>query len=206
MKQYTFRYQDSSQPVSEHYHQVISTIKEYLHNTSAISTETAYQSLLSGLDAVIMPYTQSFQTETSLFDYQMGLIESNRSQTFPTPWGGVSHTFIDVDGLYEKDINKRVKKYLVIKQRGILGFEIHKEKYEHLEVTEGACLFIYSNHKHKDWKEGEIFLTLAEKGATATLLPGDEHGMIALINCVVQETSSYHLDDLIFLFNSQQFI
>lgn len=203
---YSFRYKDSNQPITEIYKPFIEELREYLDQSSTIATETAYQSLLTGIDAILQRYSDRFAVRSKLFTDQIGLIEANRSQTFPTPWGGVSHTFIDVDGLYEKDINKRVKKYLVIKQRGILGFEIHKEKYEHLEVTEGVCLFIYSNHKHKDWKEGEIFLTLAEKGATATLLPGDEHGMIALTNCVVQETSSYHLDDLIFLFNSQQFI
>jgi len=86
----------------------------------------------------------------------------------------------------------------------ILSFEIHEEKYEKLKVLEGIVIMLYSNHKNPDWKEGKVSATISASGDTGDLSPFDEHGMIALTDCVVEETSTNHLDDLIFIFSSSR--
>jgi len=212
MMSYQFRYKAGDTPVSAKYTSFVEELTTSLASSSVVTNESDYNALLKQIDAVIVKNAGAFSDPTPVFDREMADIAHNPSEAFPDPmivpvvWGGVVHKFIDVEGQYEKEKTKHVQKLLVIQKRGILGFEIHKEKYEHLDVVDGVCLFIHSIHTSKDWKEGQVFLTLAEKGASTTLLPGDEHGMIALSNTVVKETSSYHLKDLIFLFNSEQVI
>lgn len=214
MEKYEFRYQPGSEPVSPKYSPFVEALTQYLATSKPIDNEADYNLLLQDIDGLIQKHITLFNIPTpEFFDPEIAAIEHNPQEAYPDPmiahdipWGGVVHKFIDVNKTREKEDNKLVEKLLVIRQRGILGFEIHTKKDEHLHVLEGVVLFIHSVHGDKAWKKGQVSMTLVEKGAEIRLLPGDEHGMIALSNSVVKETSSYHLSDLIFLFNSQQVI
>jgi hypothetical protein len=56
----------------------------------------------------------------------------------------------------------------------------------------------------KGFIKGVVTLTLGKKGDTVTLHPGDEHGIIALTNCVIEEESTNYLTDLTYIFQSNQ--
>lgn len=110
-----------------------------------------------------------------------------------TAWGGVALKKVDV----EKDY---IQKLLVINAYGLLGFEIHKLKHEQLKILEGVCLVLYSNHADPNWKQGEVRVRLGVPGDKFEFLPKDEHGIIALTNSVIEETSTNQLDDLTYIF------
>lgn len=114
-----------------------------------------------------------------------------------TVWGGVTLKKVDV----EKDF---IQKLLVVNKLGILGFEIHNFKHEKLRILEGVCLVLYSNHHHNDWKKGRVSIKLGFINDKFEFYPKDEHGIIALTDCVIEETSTNHLDDLVYIFPSQQ--
>lgn len=194
---YTFQYLTSTKYSEEEFKVFITDLTELLSATPAIESEVAYNAMLSTIIDVIKKHDAIFQIPSELFKKEIEPIRAKKSLTEPTPWGGVSLKKVDV----EKDY---IQKLLVIGKYGILGFEIHKYKHEHLKVLEGICLFIHSVHNDMKWKEGVINMSLVKPGDTITLLPGDEHGMIALTDCVVEETSTNHLDDLIFIYNSNQ--
>ncbi|MCR4263668.1 MAG: hypothetical protein NUV98_03030 [Candidatus Roizmanbacteria bacterium] len=163
------------------------------------STQEEYNSFLDGLIPLLNPSLQSkagkrdiFSKEISQRDRKIPLIE-------PTPWGLVSLQKVDV----AKDF---IQKLLVVKQHGILGFEYHEHKLEKLKVLEGIALIIYANHAASGWKEGQMKARIAAPGDIFEFKPYDEHGMIALTDAVIEETSTNYLDDLLFIFDSQQII
>ncbi len=114
-----------------------------------------------------------------------------------TPWGGVSIKKVDTAKGF-------IQKLLIIRQYGILGFEIHNKKLEKLHILEGECLLISSLHASETWQKGIVSVSFGEKGKKVVLNPGDEHGIIALTNCVIEETSTNNLDDIVFIFPSEQ--
>lgn len=177
---------------------LLKLLKSHLGSFKSIDNEKEYNLLLASIINLIKQ-NKSDSQKSPLLEKEIGPIQNSKPLTEKTPWGGVALKKVDV----EKDY---IRKLLVIKQFGILGFEIHKYKVEKLRVLEGECLFIYSNHKAKVWKSGNVFIKHVIPGDRLVLLPGDEHGMIALTDCIVEETSTNHLDDLIFLFNSEQVI
>lgn len=183
------------------------TIKKYktlarelseLTNKVAISDEKAYNQFLRDIITIVKNH-KIVPGKSVEFDKEIKLIENKKPLSEMTAWGGVNLKKVDVAHNY-------IRKLLVIRQFGILGFEIHKEKLERLRVTEGDCVLLSSNHKSKGYRKGEVKMTIATVGDRATFVPEDEHGIIALTNCIVEEQSTNHLDDLIFLYNSKQVI
>lgn len=197
--QYEFEYSQLSQKDTSQFNPFITDLTQFLQGHTPVSTESEYNEFLKELFEVIHVHQDLFTLTSPLYNTEIGPIQAKRALTEVTPWGGVALKKVDVDENY-------VRKLLVVGKKGILGFEIHELKHEHLNVLEGICLFIHSVHEDPGWKEGVVNLSLVLPGDTITLLPGDEHGIIALTDSVVEETSTNHLDDLIFLFNSKQLI
>lgn len=194
---YEFEYSQLSKTETSQFDPFIKELTQLLSTHRPVETEIEYNKFLMDLFVVIKHHEDQFTVTSPLYDKEIGPIRAKKALTESTAWGGVALKKVDVDENY-------VRKLLVVGKNGILGFEIHEFKHEHLEVIEGICLFIHSVHANKDWKEGKVNLSLVQRGDTITLLPGDEHGIIALTDSVVEETSTNHLDDLIFLFNSKQ--
>lgn len=134
-----------------------------------------------------------FRLKSPLFNKEIKLIKKCQALSELTPWGGVNLKQVDV-------VKNHIRKLLVIKKFGILGFEYHRNKIERLKVIEGRCLMILTDRKNK------IRLRLPKPSEKFKFLPGDKHGVVALTNCVIEEQSTNHLDDLIFIYNSYQVI
>lgn len=175
---------------------MLKALKKLLKNTGKINSEKEYNQLLVQIITLTKTYPLP-KNQGHLFRKE--LQEATRSYPLsePTPWGGVPIKAVDV----EKDY---IRKLLVIKQYGILGFEIHKYKLEKLNILEGICLLIASQRSAKDWQKGQVSVALGKKGNKVVLEPGDEHGIIALTNCVIEEQSTNHLTDLSYIFESDQ--
>jgi hypothetical protein len=100
----------------------------------AVRSENQYNQLLKELFS--SKKYPLLKTQGTLFAKE--LKEATRQYPLRAYYMGRS-TFKQVD--VEKDY---IKKLLVIKQYGILGFEVHKQKLEKLRVLEGICLLIAS--------------------------------------------------------------
>lgn len=156
---------------------------EFLTKKYSIKTEKEYNQMLKEtLKNCVKKY--KYKLQTPLFDQEIKLIRVKKPLSEPTPWGGVNLKKVDVEKNY-------IKKLLVIKKYGILGWEYHKQKIERLKVLEGYCL---------------VNFKLAKPGDKFKYLPGQAHGVMALSNCVIEEQSTNNLDDLIFIFHSKQVI
>lgn len=136
-------------------------------------------------------------TKINIHPKEISEIKKMKPLTEKTIWGGVSLKKVDVGENY-------IRKLLVINKFGILGFEFHKQKIENLKILEGYCLVIYSCHKAKTWEKGKIEIKLATVGDKFHFEPYDEHGIIALSDCTVEETSTNNLDDLFYIFKLSQ--
>ena len=165
---------------------------KFLNHTYPVNSEPEYNLLLKKVIALAKKQYH-FKLKTPLFNQEIKLIKQKLALSEPTVWGGVNLKLVDV-------AKNKIRKLLVIKKYGILGFEVHKAKIEKLNILEGKCLMIHSQGKNK------IGVNLVKPGDKFKFLPGDEHGVIALTNCVIEEQSTNHLDDLIFIYNSQQII
>lgn len=174
----------------------LKAVKTLLENLESITSEKEYNIVLTRIITLAKKYPMQ-KEQGSLFTKELREGTKNYPLSEPTPWGGVPLKAVDV----EKDY---IRKLLVIKQYGILGFEIHKHKLEKLKILEGICLLITSQHGVKNWQKGHVSVALGKKGNKVVLEPGDEHGIIALTNCVIEEESTNHLDDLVYIFNSFQ--
>lgn len=162
------------------------------------SSQKEYSQFLFSFLSEIKQMT--FPTVTQkIYDNEIHQREKKTPLIEKTPWGLVSIKKVDVQKNY-------VQKLLVIKQFGILGFEYHKKKLEKLKVLEGIALFIFANHTTLHYKKGRLMVQVAGAGNTFQFEPYDEHGLVALTNVVIEETSTNHLDDLHFIFNSEQVV
>lgn len=130
-----------------------------------------------------------------IYEKEILPISKSAPLTEKTAWGGVSLKKVDVEKNY-------IRKLLVIGRYGVLGFEIHKLKHERLKILEGACIVLYSNHGSRNWEPGKITVKLGVPGDKFEFLPNDEHGIIALSNAVIEERSTNHLDDLVYIFKA----
>ncbi len=176
----------------------LKTLNTCLKEQGSISSEKEYNKLLQQIIALAKKYPLH-KKQGSLFTKALKEGTKNYPLAEPTVWGGVSLKEVNV----EKDY---IRKLLVVKQYGILGFEIHKEKLEKLHVLEGICLLISSQHSKEGFKQGVVNISLGEKGSKVVLEPGDEHGIIVLTDCVIEEQSTNHLTDLVYIFNTSQVI
>ena len=171
-------------------------LSKIVSNGKKIETKDAYQRFLKSLISEIKQNPPASKTSKN-FKNELLQIAKAKPLTEKTPWGGVALKKVDVAKNF-------IQKLLVIKNYGILGFEIHKNKLEKLQVLEGFCLVLFSNHNSKDWQRGKVIVKLAKAADKFEFLPGDEHGIIALSDCIIEETSTNHLEDLIYIFRSDQ--
>ena len=172
------------------------SISEFIEKVGSIKTEQQYNYIIKNLVDISKKFDLP-STKSQLYEKEIAEIERKAPLTEKTAWGGVSLKKVDVDEDY-------IRKLLVIGKFGVLGFEIHKLKHEHLKIVEGLCLVLYSNHAENNWKSGEISIRIASEGDKFEFLPGDEHGIIALTNSVIEEQSTNHLDDLTYIFVASQ--
>lgn len=128
---------------------------------------------------------------SAIFRQELALIRKKKPLTEPTHWGGVALKKVDV----EKDF---IQKLLIIKKLGVLGFEIHKKKHEHLKILEGYCLVFWVNRNGKP--NTTISVQLAGPKDEFTFQPKIEHGILTITNTIIEETSTNHLDDLVYLY------
>lgn len=156
---------------------------KFLNREFLVTSEKDYNRMLR--EIVTKCKSQyKYKIKTSLFDKEIKLITERKPLSEPTLWGGVNLKKVDV-------VKNYIKKLLVIRKHGILGWEYHKHKIERLKILEGYCL---------------VNFKLAKSGDKFKYVPGQAHGVIALTNCVIEEQSTNNLDDLIFIFNSKQVI
>jgi mannose-6-phosphate isomerase-like protein (cupin superfamily) len=116
-------------------------------------------------------------------------VERRSQSVIKTEWGGVVVT------LHE---HPRVEKFLVIRKGRYLALEMHEEKDERLEVTEGAGLILWRRPN-----EQTLTAEVMKAGAEFHLAPGMEHCLIGTENLLVFERSTdpKGMDqDLIFLY------
>ena len=116
-------------------------------------------------------------------------VERRSQSVIKTEWGGVVIT------LHE---HPRVEKFLVIRKGGYLALEMHEEKDERLEVTEGAGLILWRRPN-----EQSLTVEVMKPGAEFHLAPGMEHCLIGTENLLVFERSTdpKGMDqDLIFIY------
>lgn len=177
--------------------QLVKSLQNAIDQQTPIADVEMYNQFIKALMDQVRKHQKDTSLPSSLFDKEIGPIHDKTPLTEPVVWGGVSLKKVDV----EKDF---IQKLLVVGKFGILGFEIHEQKLEHLRVLEGLCLVLYSNHHVDGYKEGEVKMQLASVGDTFRFEPHDEHGIVALTNCVIEETSTNHLDDIVYIFKSSQ--
>lgn len=175
--------------------QLFSRLQAFINKTHTASSEKVYNEFIHKLVTILKK--ERIRNSSRLFEKEIKGLTIASPLIEPTVWGGVSIKKVDTT----KDF---VQKLLLIKQYGILGFEIHKKKLEKLYILKGTCLLLSSQHKKTSWQKGQVTIALGKAGSKATLEPGDEHGIIALTNCVIEETSTNHLDDLLYIFPSFQ--
>lgn len=180
------------------YTTLVADIRSICNRYLNIQSTEQYNVFLRDLTNCLRMHKTS-STKSSLFQKEMQDINTAVPLSEKTVWGGVTLKKLDV----AKDF---VQKLLVIKKLGILGFEIHNLKHEKLKVLEGVVLVLYSNHAKKGFKKGKITLSIGTPGDKFEFLPKDEHGMIALTDAVVEETSTNHLSDLVYIYPSAQVI
>lgn len=160
-------------------------------SAKSFSSQKRYASLIKGSLSLVRK--RNAKGAYPLFKKEIKPILKNLTLTEKTPWGGVSLKRVDVYKDY-------IQKLLVVRRFGVLGFEYHKQKHEKLRILEGKCLVFYSNHRAKDWRKGKVSWKIGTKGDRFEFFPLDEHGMIALTDSVIEETSTNHLDDLTYIY------
>ncbi len=102
-------------------------------------------------------------------------VERRSQSVIKTDWGGVVIT------LHEPP---RVEKFLVIRKGAYLALEMHEQKDERLEVTEGAGLILWRRPN-----EQSLTVEVLKTGAEFHLKPGMEHCLIGTENLLVFERS-----------------
>ena len=188
---------DANGFVSKNTDPIFKKLAAYIKTVKSITTTDQYNTFIKKVilifrDSKILP-----STKFPIYEKEIVQISKSVPLTEKTPWGGVVLKNVDVDKDY-------IRKLLVIGKHGVLGFEIHKLKHERLKIIEGVCIVLYSNHANAKWKEGKISVKVGVPGDRFEFLPNDEHGIIALTNMVIEEKSTNHLDDLVYIFAASQ--
>jgi hypothetical protein len=189
---YTFRMGAEQKTFTDVPATFMSELTAFVNSSPAIQDKTAYTQFCVGVTEIIAKHSSELSADTPIFDQRLTRI-GRHEQTIHTDWGGVS--FVEAS-----ESNDHVEKYLIVKQavqpNWVLGFEYHNRKVEKLEVKEGYAIFMKSD------EAGNVSLTLAGPGDTCELPPPTPHGVIALTNTAILETSNYQLDadDLLFIF------
>src|SRR2546423_14217575 len=98
-------------------------------------------------------------------------IERRSQSVIKTEWGGVVITLQE---------HPRVEKFLVIRKGRYLALEMHEEKDEALEVTEGAGLILWRRPNDQS-----LTVEVLRTGGKFHLEPGMEHCLIATENLLV---------------------
>lgn len=173
-------------------------VSAYLKAVKPITSTVEYDELMQGIILLHKNYRFIWPNTFSIYNREKIAIGRSKPLTEKTTWGGVSLKQVDTERNF-------VKKLLVIKQYGVLGFELHKRKNEELKIMEGLCIILHSNHASPDWKNGRICISFSAPGDIFEFLPNDEHGILALTHCVIEEKSTNHLDDLHYIFAASQF-
>jgi hypothetical protein len=169
----------------------------FVDGTGTIHNAVEFNSFLKRAGGIIARHQAELELESPLFDREIQSIHEGWEFRFPTPWGGVANKDLSTSD----DVYYAVRKYLVIQQKGMLGFECHENKLEELQVLEGLCIGISSIHGAPGWEKGCVALTFMKPGDRCVMEPGDEHGIIALTNCVVEEKAKNDTGgDLEFIF------
>jgi hypothetical protein len=102
-------------------------------------------------------------------------VERRSQSVIKTEWGGVVIT------LHEQP---RVEKFLVIRKGRYLALEMHEEKDERVEVTEGAGLVLW-----RPPDEQSLAAELLKPGCEFHFAPGVEHCLIGTEDLLVFERS-----------------
>lgn len=194
---YSFRMNPGDPGLKQSHPGFVGELTAFVNGSAVVDSKERYLSLIGGITDIIAKYANELTMPTPLYDKELERIGKNEL-TFKTPWGGVAFKEVSVT-------NNHVEKLLVVEQArkpsGVLGFEYHHKKDEKLEIEEGYAIFI-STGQPSETGEETVTLTFAQKGDTAVLHPGIKHGVIALTNLVIRETSTCDLDieDLLFVF------
>jgi hypothetical protein len=200
-KGYIFRMANIPSPLEPRFDSLVRELSHFVNGTPAIHDEESYSAFLNSIAKIITGHQAALEMPTPLFDIEIQPILKGYEYRFQTQWGGVVNKLLTSnDGAWYD-----VQKYLVIQQKGMLGLEYHEHKHEELQVKEGLCIGISSIHRSEDWKEGYVTLMLMKPGDACVMEPGDEHGLIALTNCVVEETATKDSGgDLYFVFSDSR--
>ena len=172
-------------------------LASYIKTVKSITTTDQYNIFIKKVISIFRNSKLFPAKQFPVFDKEIIAISKSAPLTEKTPWGGVVLKNADV----EKDY---IRKLLVIGKNGVLGFEIHKLKHERLKIIEGVCMVLYSNHSNTKWQPGKIFVEMGVPEDKFKFLTNDEHGIITLTKCVIEERSTNHLDDLVYIFPASQ--
>ena len=195
---YTFRMAPDESELKKKYPDFVDELTSYVNASQPIGDKGTYLAFIQGITDIIGRHAKALTVPTPLYDKKLERIGKNEL-TFPTPWGGVAFKEVSVK-------NNHVEKFLVVEQAvkpsGVLGFEYHHKKDEKLQIMEGYAIFLSSDQTPEGLEQGHVTLMFAGPGSTCQLHPETKHGVIALTNLIILETSTCDLDreDLLFVF------
>ena len=110
------------------------------------------------------------------FEELIGEVQpAETNKRIPTSWGGVYVLSYD-------EGSKEYEKFLIVHGGKWLAFEHHDEKTETMTVEEGVGVLLY-----RDLETKMVAVRSFQLGDSMTLVPGQEHCLIALTNLVVRE-------------------
>jgi len=130
---------------------------------------------------------------TARFAELLEKIERRSEGVLKTGWGGVVVT---------RHEHPEVEKFLVIREGGYLALEMHEEKDEQLEVSEGAGLILW-----RAAPKSRLRIEPLKAGTEFHIKPGMEHCLIGTEDLLIFERSidPKGMDqDLIFIYESDE--
>lgn len=200
---FTFRMSDAESALGPEYTALVAELTEFINSTQQISFAAEFNAMLRGVAEIIDKHQEVPTLPTPIFDKGMTPEKRKSEFGFNVPWGRVTPKDLHT----EDDDHYDVRKFLIIQQKGMLGFEYHKKKHEELLVKEGLCIGISSTFGTPEYEKGQVTLTFMKPGDHCVLEPLDNHGVIALTKCVLEETASDDTgSDLYFIFPAEQVI
>ena len=195
---YIFRIDPEEHQFKKTHPVFVDKLTQFINASKPIACKEDYVAFVGGITDIITQHARELAVSTPLYDKELERIGKNEL-TFATPWGGVAFKEVSIK-------RNHVEKYLVVEQAvkptDVLGFEYHHKKDERLRVEEGYAIFIASDLSPEGLTQGRVTMMFAGQGSTCELHPETKHGVIALTNLVLLETSTCDLDreDLLFVF------